>query len=80
MTPAAVKCCGFGGDRGFLAPELNTHALRHIHAELPADCACGVSSNRTCELGLTAETGLPYRSIAWLLEVASRPRPPGQSC
>ena len=80
VTPTSVQCCGFGGDRGFLAPELNAHALRHIHAELPADCACGVSSNRTCELGLSAETGLPYRSIAWLLEVASRPGPQGHSC
>jgi D-lactate dehydrogenase len=72
VVPASVKCCGFGGDRGFAVPELNAHALRHIHEELPADCGCGVSSNRTCELGLTAETGRPYRSIAWLLELCSR--------
>ena len=68
-----VKCCGFGGDRGFAVPELNAHALRHLHEALPDSCGCGVSSNRTCELGLTAETGRPYRSIAWLLELASRP-------
>jgi D-lactate dehydrogenase len=31
-----------------------------------------VSTNRTCEIGLTAETGRPYRSIAYLLEECSR--------
>ncbi|HEY6897841.1 MAG TPA: FAD-binding and (Fe-S)-binding domain-containing protein [Rhodocyclaceae bacterium] len=72
VVPSDVKCCGFGGDRGFAVPELNVHALRHIHAALPDACACGVSSNRTCELGLTAETGRPYRSIAYLLEECSR--------
>jgi D-lactate dehydrogenase len=72
IEPSAVSCCGFGGDRGFAVPELNQHALRHIHNELPAGCACGVSTNRTCEIGLTAETGLTYRSVAYLLEACSR--------
>jgi D-lactate dehydrogenase len=72
VQPASVTCCGFAGDRGFVVPELNRHALRGIHAELPAACVCGVSSNRTCEIGLTAETGIPYRSIAYLLEECSR--------
>jgi D-lactate dehydrogenase len=72
VQPAGVTCCGFAGDRGFAVPELNHHALRRIHAELPAGCACGVSTNRTCEIGLAAETGIPYRSIAYLLEECSR--------
>ncbi len=72
IEPASTTCCGFGGDRGFMVPELNQHALRHIHAELPAGCACGVSTNRTCEIGLTAETGVSYRSVAYLLEACSR--------
>ena len=74
VEPAGVTCCGFAGDRGFVVPELNQHALRKIHAELPANCACGVSTNRTCEIGLTAETGLTYQSIAYLLEKCSRPQ------
>ncbi|MBK7898181.1 MAG: FAD-binding oxidoreductase [Azonexus sp.] len=73
VEPAGVTCCGFGGDRGFTVPELNAHALRKIHDELPPACACGVSTNRTCEIGLTAETGRTYRSIAYLLEECSRP-------
>ncbi|AXS80019.1 FAD-binding and (Fe-S)-binding domain-containing protein [Dechloromonas sp. HYN0024] len=72
IEPAGVTCCGFAGDRGFVVPELNQHALRKIHDELPPTCACGVSTNRTCEIGLTAETGRTYRSIAYLLEECSR--------
>lgn len=72
IEPSSTSCCGFGGDRGFAVPELNQHALRHIHEELPANCACGVSTNRTCEIGLTAETGRTYRSVAYLLEACSR--------
>jgi len=73
IEPAGVTCCGFAGDRGFVVPELNQHALRKIHNELPANCACGASTNRTCEIGLTAETGITYQSVAYLLEQCSRP-------
>lgn len=72
VEPAGVICCGFGGDRGFVVPELNAHALRKVHAALPSACCEGVSTNRTCEIGLTAETGRPYRSIAYLLEECTR--------
>ncbi len=72
IEPAGVSCCGFGGDRGFVVPELNVHALRRVHDALPANCCQGVSTNRTCEIGLTAETGRPYRSVAYLLEECSR--------
>lgn len=71
IVPTSVKCCGFGGDRGFFAPELNQHALRHVRQELQGCCG-GVSSNRTCEIGLSAETGITYRSVAYLLEECSR--------
>lgn len=72
VEPAGVTCCGFAGDRGFVVPELNVHALRRIHAELPSNCCEGVSTNRTCEIGLTEETGRPYHSVAYLLEACSR--------
>ncbi|HEX8963734.1 MAG TPA: (Fe-S)-binding protein, partial [Rhodocyclaceae bacterium] len=77
VEPAGVTCCGFGGDRGFVVPELNAHALRKLHGALPPNCREGVSTNRTCEIGLTAETGRPYRSIAYLLEECSRSEAPG---
>ncbi len=72
IEPAGVTCCGFGGDRGFAVPELNVHALRKVHDALPASCCEGVSTNRTCEIGLTAETGRPYHGLAYLLEECSR--------
>ena len=53
-------------------PELNAHALRRVHEALPGACREGVSTNRTCEIGLTEETGRPYRSVAYLLEECSR--------
>jgi D-lactate dehydrogenase len=55
-----------------VVPELKVHALRKLHDALPTICCQGVSTNRTCEIGLTAETGRPYRSIAYLLEECSR--------
>jgi D-lactate dehydrogenase len=72
IEPAGVTCCGFGGDRGFAVPELNVHALRKVHDALPATCCEGVSTNRTCEIGLTAESGRPYHGLAYLLEECSR--------
>lgn len=69
VMPPEVKCCGFGGDRGFVVPELNAHALRKL--EVPAGCCGGYSSNQTCEIGLTNATGLPYRSIVHLLDECS---------
>jgi D-lactate dehydrogenase len=76
VEPSGVTCCGFGGDRGFVVPELNAHALRKVHEALPATCCQGVSTNRTCEIGLTAETGRPYHSIAYLLEECTRQEVP----
>ncbi len=68
----AVQCCGFAGDRGFMRPELNAHALRHLKAALPAGCEQGYSSSRTCEIGLSEMAGLPYQSILYLVERCSR--------
>jgi D-lactate dehydrogenase len=71
-TVDAVQCCGFAGERGFMRPELNEHALRHLKAALPAACAVGYSSSRTCEIGLSEMAGLPYQSILYLVERCSR--------
>ena len=72
IEPAGVTCCGFAGDRGFVVPELNEHALRGLRGSLPEACCEGISTNRTCEIGLTCESGRPYRSVAYLLEECSR--------
>ena len=72
VAPDQVGCCGWAGDRGFTAPELNASALRELSAALPADCSAGYSTSRTCEIGLSLHSGLYYRSIVYLVERASR--------
>ena len=67
-----VQCCGFAGERGFMRPELNEHALRHLKGALPAGCDSGYSTSRTCEIGLSEMAEMPYRSILYLVERCSR--------
>jgi D-lactate dehydrogenase len=71
VAPADVKCCGFAGDKGFVTPELNDHALRHLNESLPKDCAEGYSTSRTCEIGLASHSGRRYRSILHLVDLVS---------
>jgi D-lactate dehydrogenase len=71
MIPPQVGCCGWAGDKGFTTPELNAHALRDLAAGLPAGCGCGVSTSRTCEIGLSERSGVPYRSIVHLVDAAA---------
>jgi len=73
VTVDAVQCCGFAGDRGFVRPELNEHALRDLRSAIPAGCSGGVSTSRTCEIGLSEAAGVPYESILYLVERCSAP-------
>ncbi len=73
VNPVAAGCCGFAGDRGWLHPELPAAAVRQEAAELGDERHDAyVSSNRTCEIGLSRETGRDYRSVVHLLEEATR--------
>ncbi len=72
--PAEVGCCGWAGDKGFTVPELNAHALRELRAALPAGCTDGYSTSRTCEIGLAHHSGVPYRSIVYLVDECARRR------
>lgn len=81
VIPEGMSCCGVAGDRIFTHPELVHSACAPLRSGLPAGCAEGYSTSRTCEIGLTATSGLPYRSIAYLLhETAdlSAQAPPAQ--
>jgi D-lactate dehydrogenase len=72
--PPTGTCCGFAGDRGISHPELTASATRAEASELagrPFDAY--LSSNRTCEIGLTRATGAPYESVINALERATRP-------
>jgi len=72
-VPYSLDCCGFAGDRGLLFPELTASATSLESAEVNAHNYDGYySSNLTCEMGMAAATGKPYRSILYLLEQATR--------
>jgi len=70
-VPDQVGCCGWAGDRGFTHPELNQSALRHLKTQLPEEVKSGYSTSRTCEIGLSAESGINYRSILFLIDKVS---------
>ena len=73
VVPEHVSCCGFAGDRGFAVPELNAAALKHLRGGLDG-ATSGVSTSRTCEIGLSRHGGIPYRSILDLVDRAAVPR------
>lgn len=66
--PEDVGCCGFAGDRGFTFPELNKSALRHLKSEIPSKVKYAFSTSKTCEIGLSEESGLDYKSIFYLVD------------
>jgi D-lactate dehydrogenase len=72
VAPSAT-CCGFAGDRGISHPELTAAATAPQAAELAGrDFDAHLSSNRTCEIGLSRATGEPYESFVLLLERLTR--------
>ena len=68
FVPEEDGCCGFAGDKGFSTPELNAGALSRLKQQLPEGCEEGFSNSRTCEIGLSRHSGIPYRSIAYLVD------------
>jgi D-lactate dehydrogenase len=68
-----VSCCGFAGDKGLFAPELNKWATRFVKNDIPANCTVGVSTVSTCATGLSEHAGIPFVSLARLLEYVTRP-------
>ena len=73
VVPRGIHCCGFAGDKGFFVPELGEFALRDLRRQVRELADEGCSSSRTCEIGLAEAAGIPYRSVAYLLERATRP-------
>ena len=72
VVSTRTNCCGFAGDKGFTRPELNRHGLRHLAEQLPAGVKRGFSTNRTCEIGLSEESGISFSSILYLVEECTR--------
>ncbi|HAS8417245.1 TPA: FAD-binding oxidoreductase [Vibrio vulnificus] len=74
IVPEHIQCCGWAGDKGFTTPELNAAAVHPLKAQVPSDCQRGFSNSRTCEIGLSHHSGIPYQSILYLVDDASSPR------
>ena len=73
--PEGVGCCGFAGDRGFTFPEMNKYGLRKLRPQIEANAIeVGYSNSRTCEIGLEANTGIPYMSIVYLVNECATPK------
>ncbi|MFT4297221.1 MAG: FAD-binding and (Fe-S)-binding domain-containing protein [Micropruina sp.] len=76
VIPFDAGCCAFAGDRGLLHPELTASATAREAAEVRAGRFDDhLSSNRTCELGMTRATGRRYRHAIELLEELTRAEP-----
>jgi len=71
IIPENVSCCGFAGDRGFNFPELNESALKDLKPQLTELCHEGYSNSKTCEIGLSYNSGIEYRSIIYLVDECS---------
>ncbi len=69
-VPEGVGCCGYAGDKGMNTPELNEYALRKLKGQLQG-VRTGYSNSRTCEIGLSHHSGIPYVSIAYLVNKGS---------
>lgn len=74
VIPEGIHCCGFAGDKGFTTPELNSHALRSLKFAVQY-CEEGISTSRTCEIGLSQHGGIDYHGLVYLLDRVSHARP-----
>ncbi|MGR3995093.1 FAD-binding and (Fe-S)-binding domain-containing protein [Pseudomonas sp. 1121_17] len=73
VIPEGIHCCGFAGDKGFTTPELNSHALRSLKDAVQY-CSEGISTSRTCEIGLSSNSGIDYHGLVYLVDRVTRAR------
>ncbi|MCU1717475.1 FAD-binding and (Fe-S)-binding domain-containing protein [Pseudomonas sp. 5P_3.1_Bac2] len=71
VIPEGIHCCAFAGDKGFTTPELNQHALRSLKPAVQ-HCHEGISTSRTCEIGLSSHSGINYHGLVYLLDRVSK--------
>ncbi|WP_455232412.1 FAD-binding and (Fe-S)-binding domain-containing protein [Geopseudomonas aromaticivorans] len=71
VIPEGIHCCGFAGDKGFTTPELNGHALRSLQ-DAVQQCGEGISTSRTCEIGLSQHGGIDYHGLVYLVDRVTR--------
>ena len=74
-VPEEVGCCAYAGDKGMTHPEVNKYALRKLKPALEAHGVKeGYSNSRTCEIGLSTNGGVTYRSIVYLVNACTTPK------
>ena len=75
IVPQEVGCCGFAGDKGFTHPEVNEWALRKLRPQIKRHgITAGYSNSRTCEIGLTTHSGVPFQNIIYLVDHVTTPK------
>ena len=78
VVPDDWGCCAFAGDRGMLHPELTASATSAEAAGAArAASVAHASVNRTCEIGMTRATGVPYEHLLQVLDATQRSVAPG---
>ncbi|ROL64352.1 4Fe-4S ferredoxin [Pseudomonas chlororaphis] len=73
VIPEGIHCCGFAGDKGFTTPELNAHSLRSLKDAVQY-CSEGISTSRTCEIGLSQHGGIDYHGLVYLVDRVTQSR------
>ncbi len=74
VIPEGIHCCGFAGDKGFTTPELNAHSLRTLK-DAVQHCEEGISTSRTCEIGLSQHGGIDYHGLVYLVDRVTQAKP-----
>jgi len=77
VVPEGIHCCGFAGDKGFTTPELNGHALRSLKDAVQI-CDEGISTSRTCEIGLSRHGQIDYHGLVYLVDRVTRSKTAAQ--
>ena len=79
----AAVCRRGGGARGgcgFTHPEVNAWAPRKLRPVIKrSGVKAGYSNNRTCEIGLSARSGVPYVSIVYMVDACTTQKAPPRS-
>ncbi|EJL01316.1 FAD binding domain/FAD linked oxidase domain/4Fe-4S binding domain protein [Pseudomonas fluorescens Q2-87] len=73
VIPEGIQCCGFAGDKGFTTPQLNAHSLRTLK-DAVQHCSEGISTSRTCEIGLTQHGAIDYHGLVYLVDRVTQAR------
>jgi D-lactate dehydrogenase len=71
VEPEDITCCGFAGDKGLFMPKLNESALATLATQVQGKCSKGYSNSRTCEIGLSKNSGIDYQSLIYLIDEVS---------